>query len=150
MESRLKHHGSYQSMASFATEFSQRSALKFTKRFNILAQPVTSPQELQEARTAYLESRARILYDFHDQRDSLYMNHDDMRDPVLSANGDVKSDFAVLARTSDMETHKMVMGILRIVYGVISLTLTVEQQYVASDDAQCTQASTKRRTVPLP
>jgi hypothetical protein len=127
MDSRLKRRSSYQNISSFATEFTQRSAIKFAKRLDILAQPVTSPQELQEARTAYLESRAQILHDFDDRRDCLVVNHDSLMDPLLSANGDIKSDFAVLARTLDMHKHKIVMGILRIVYGINSLTLTVQQ-----------------------
>jgi hypothetical protein len=150
MDSRLKRYSSYQNISSFATEFTQCSAIKFAKQLNILTQPVTTPQELQEARTVYLESRAQILYDFDDRRDSLVVSHDNLMDPLQSANGDIKGDFAVLARTPDMYNHKKVMGVLRIVYGINSLTLTVEQQYVTSSNAQCTQTTTDWRTVLVP
>jgi hypothetical protein len=121
----LKRQGSLQTITSFASRMSQLSAINFTKHHNILAQPVTSPKELQEARTVYLESRSRILDDFNERRASL-AETEGMMDPVLSANGDIKSDFAILTRIRDAETYKKVVSILRIVYGIVHLSMTSE------------------------
>jgi hypothetical protein len=124
MENKLKRQSSLRSIVSFA------SRISLSKRRDMLVYPIASLQVTDEARSAYLASRGDILHDFDEQRENPNRT-EDMLDPVLSANGDIRSDFAIAERLYTTEMRARLQRILVIIYGTDSLTLTSDDPYVA-------------------
>jgi hypothetical protein len=130
MEKRLKRQSSLRSIVSFASRISQRSTVSLPKPRDTLACPVPSPQVIDEARSTYLASRGDILHDFNERRENPNRT-EGMLNPVLSANGDIKSDFAIIERLYVEEMRTRLKRILGVVYGTDSLTLSLHDPYIA-------------------
>jgi hypothetical protein len=130
MEKRLKRQSSLRSIVSFASRISQRSTVSLPKPRDTLACPVPSPQVIDEARSTYLASRGDILHDFNERRENPNRT-EDMLNPVLSANGDIKSDFTIIERLYVEEMRTRLKRILGVVYGTDSLTLSLHNPYIA-------------------
>ena len=79
---------------------------------------------IENAQNDYLMRRGNILDDFDEQRNDPHRNTEDPSNPVLSANGDVKHDFALLERAYVPSQRKKLQDILLDLYGTDSLVAT--------------------------
>jgi hypothetical protein len=113
---------------------SLRSITKFTNRMNqhifkrqgsiaSMRGKHTSRQAIEEARTRYLDARGKILRNFIRQRKGPRYVTEDVLDPLLSANGDIKNDFALMERLHDEEEKEEMRYILLNLYGTASLEM---------------------------
>jgi hypothetical protein len=89
-------------------------------------------QEVEDARKAYLNSRALILNDFDNQRSFSQTQTEDMSNPLWSANGDIRNDFAVLARIDNEDEAIAFKQILLDLYGVDGLVSQADTMYGTS------------------
>jgi hypothetical protein len=94
----------------------------------------TSNQEIADARKAYRASRARILADYYEQRGLTPVPVENLFEPLLSANGDIQSDFGVLSHVADDQQLKEFERILLDVYGVDTLVSQVDNMWVTPED----------------
>jgi hypothetical protein len=116
------------SIASFASRISQRRPANLLTRQGSTASLKsnrTSRQAIEEALKAYLNTRAKILEAFdvqskviHDKSEGVHSLHN----PVLSANGDIKSDFALLQCQDEPEKDEL-KQILLMIYGTDNLEM---------------------------
>lgn len=125
MHNPIQRSNSIRSVASFASRVSQRSLNLFTRRktTNSLRSGRASQQAIEETHTAYLGTRGNILRDFVKQKTSSRIENDDLHNPVLSANGDIRSDFALLERLQLDGEKTELKRILSILYGTDSLEM---------------------------
>jgi hypothetical protein len=117
------------SIASFASRMSQRRPVSLLSRQGSIASlrsNRTSRQAIEEARIVYLDTRAKILYAVDVQ--SKNIGHwsegtHNLHNPVSSANGDIKNDFALLQRIPDEADRDELKRILRMIYGTDNLEM---------------------------
>jgi hypothetical protein len=120
------------SIASFASRMSQRRPVSLLSRQGSIASlrsHRTSRQAIEEARIAYLDTRAKILDAFDVQsRDIRHWSEGvhNLHNPILSANGDIKSDFALLQRIPDETDKADLKRILCMVYGTDKIEMGSE------------------------
>ncbi|KAH4010384.1 hypothetical protein JI435_155480 [Parastagonospora nodorum SN15] len=83
-------------------------------------------QDIEAQRTAYLVSRGLILQNYNEQHIFTPARIEDILNPLLSANGDIRHDFAILGRIDNDEQAIGLRHILIDVYGVDTLISRVE------------------------
>lgn len=93
--------------------------------------PGQKAEDIEAQRTAYLVSRGLILQDYNEQHTFTPARIEDILNPLLSANGDIRHDFAILGRIDNDEQAIGLRHILVDVYGVDTLVSRVENMYVA-------------------
>ncbi|KAH7398794.1 hypothetical protein DE146DRAFT_504894 [Phaeosphaeria sp. MPI-PUGE-AT-0046c] len=142
MDNSVQRSKSIRSVASFASRFSQRSLNLLTRRgaTNNLRSGRASQQAIEEARTAYMGTRGNILRDFVEQKNCHRSDDEDLHKPLLSANGDIMSDFALLERLQLEDEKTELKKILIILYGTDTLEMTVN----------ASNSSASRQTHPKP
>jgi hypothetical protein len=138
MEKRLKKRSS---IASFASNLTKRNSVVGSIRGLSPAGPSAGPstrptsnQDIADARNAYRERRAYILFDFNEQREFTPERIEDMLNPLLSANGDIKNDFGILSHVANDDEKTALERILLIVYGVDPLVSRVDHMWVMPED----------------
>jgi hypothetical protein len=124
MDSSMQRSDSLKSITNFANRMNPRRSLNIFKRQGSFASNRTSRQEIEEARTRYLDARGKILRDFIMQRKDSRPWTEILHDPILSANGDIKSDFALMECLHDEQEKVELKCILLILYGTSSLRLS--------------------------
>jgi hypothetical protein len=124
MDSSMQRSDSLKSITNFANRMNPRRSLNIFKRQGSFASNRTSRQEIEEARTRYLDARGKILREFIRQRKDSHPWTEILHDPILSANGDIKSDFALMECLHDEQEKVELKCILLILYGTSSLRLS--------------------------
>jgi hypothetical protein len=126
MDTPVQRSDSLRSITNFANLVNPRRPLNIFKREGSIASMGSnrnSRQAIEEARIHYLDTRGNILRDFIRQRKDPRKWSEDLHNPVLSANGDIKSDFALMERLHDEEEKEELKYILLILYGTASLEM---------------------------
>lgn len=93
-----------------------------------------SAQEIADAHKEYQKKRALILQDFDEQRKYTSERTEDMLNPLLSANGDIRTDFAVLGLVDNYEDAMILKRILLDIYGVDTLVSHADNVCVAEEN----------------
>lgn len=119
---------SVRSSRSFASRIGQRSLNLFTRRDSKASSSdeATTQQAIEEARKAYLGLRGNILRNLEEQRRDPHTQNPfvDLHSPMLSANGDIKSDFALVERVTLDDEKEELRRMLHLVYGTDSLEMS--------------------------
>lgn len=88
-------------------------------------------EDIEAQRTAYLVSRGLVLQNYNEQHTFTPARTEDILNPLLSANGDIRHDFVILGRIDNDEQAIGLRHILVDVYGVDTLVSRVENMYIA-------------------